>query len=249
MTENNVMARINGRDLTKEEVQNFINMMGNQGMQFQNEEGLKKVADELVNQELMFLDAKKQGLDKDEAYLKEVERSNENLLKQYAINKLLSTIELKDEDLEEYYESHKEHFQKPMQFTASHILVEDEEKAKEIKEKIEAGEVEFEEAAKEHSTCPSKDQGGKLGTFQEGQMVKEFEEAAKTAEVGVVTDPVKTQFGYHLIKVDDKTDADAASFEEVKDDIQRQVLSLKQQEVYLDNINKISSEYEVEKFY
>ena len=80
-------------------------------------------------------------------------------------------------------------------------------------------------------------------------MVKEFEEAAKTAEVGVVTDPVKTQFGYHLIKVDDKTDADAASFEEVKDDIQRQVLSLKQQEVYLDNINKISSEYEVEKFY
>ncbi|NMB14638.1 MAG: peptidylprolyl isomerase, partial [Gallicola sp.] len=56
MTENNVMARINGRDLTKEEVQNFINMMGNQGMQFQNEEGLKKVADELVNQELMFLD-------------------------------------------------------------------------------------------------------------------------------------------------------------------------------------------------
>lgn len=249
MTENNVMAKINGRDLTREEVENFIGMMGSQGMQFQNEEGLKKVADELVNQELMYLDAKKQGLDKDEAYLKEVERSSENILKQYAINKLLSTIELKDEDLKEYYESHKEHFQKPMQFTASHILVEEEEKANEIKEKIEAGDLDFEGAAKEYSTCPSNEQGGKLGTFQSGQMVKEFEDAAKTAEVGVVTEPVKTQFGYHLIKVDERQEANTAEFEEVKEEIQRQVLSLKQQEVYLDNIEKISNEYEVEKFY
>lgn len=249
MTENNVMAKINGRDLTREEVENFIGMMGNQGMQFQNEEGLKKVADELVNQELMYLDAKKQGLDKDEAYLKEVERSKENILKQYAINKLLSTIELKDEDLKEYYESHKEHFQKPMQFTASHILVEEEEKANEIKEKIETGDLDFEAAAKEYSTCPSNEQGGKLGTFQSGQMVKEFEDAAKTTEVGVVTEPVKTQFGYHLIKVDERQEANTAEFEEVKDEIQRQVLSLKQQEVYLDNIEKISNEYEVEKFY
>lgn len=249
MTEKNVMAKINGRELTKEEVQDFINMMGNQGMQFQNEEGIKKVADELVNQELMFLDAKKQGLDKDEAYLKEVERSNENLLKQFAINKLLKEVSVSDEDLQEYYDSHKEHFQKPMTFTASHILVEDEEKANEIKGKLTGGEVEFEDAAKEYSSCPSKDQGGKLGTFQEGQMVKEFEEAAKTAEVGVITEPVKTQFGYHLIRVDERTDSDTASFDEVKDQIQNQVLSLKQQEAYLDNINKISSEYNVEKFY
>ena len=80
-------------------------------------------------------------------------------------------------------------------------------------------------------------------------MVKEFEEAAKTAEVGVITEPVKTQFGYHLIRVDERTDSDTAAFDEVKDQIQNQVLSLKQQEAYLDNINKISSEYNVEKFY
>ena len=82
---------------------------------------------------------------------------------------------------------------------AKHILVETEEKAKEIKEKINNG-LSFEDAAKEFSSCPSSSQGGDLGSFTRGRMVPEFEDAAFSLEVGEVSEPVKTQFGYHLIK-------------------------------------------------
>ncbi len=87
---------------------------------------------------------------------------------------------------------------------AQHILVLSENEAKEIKTKIDKNEITFEEAAKEFSQCPSKAQGGDLGFFPRGVMVKEFEQAAFEAPVGVVTDPVQTQFGWHLIKVTDK---------------------------------------------
>ncbi len=67
-----------------------------------------------------------------------------------------------------------------------------------------SGEKVFEDAAKEFSTCPSGQRGGDLGEFGKGQMVKEFEDAAFAAEIGHVVGPVKTQFGYHLIKVEEK---------------------------------------------
>lgn len=88
----------------------------------------------------------------------------------------------------------------PQQIRASHILVEDEETAKDLKTKIEAG-ASFEAMAKEHSSCPSKAQGGDLGWFGKGQMVKPFEDAAFATDTGKISAPIKTQFGYHLIKV------------------------------------------------
>ena len=86
---------------------------------------------------------------------------------------------------------------------AAHILVKDESEAKELKSRIEKGE-KFETLAEKYSLCPSGQRGGDLGYFQKHQMVKPFEDAAFKAEVGEVTDPVQTQFGWHLIKVYDK---------------------------------------------
>lgn len=86
---------------------------------------------------------------------------------------------------------------------ASHILVEDEKLAKELKEKIESGE-DFSYVAKKYSICPSKENGGDLGEFGKGVMVKEFEKAAFSLDVGEVSQPVKTQFGYHIILVTSK---------------------------------------------
>lgn len=90
-----------------------------------------------------------------------------------------------------------------MKVRASHILVEDESKANELKKEIEDG-AEFAEVAKKNSKCPSGESGGDLGFFGKGMMVKEFEDAAFSLEVGQVSEPVKTQFGYHLIIVTDK---------------------------------------------
>jgi peptidyl-prolyl cis-trans isomerase C len=86
---------------------------------------------------------------------------------------------------------------------ACHILVENEKKAKEVQEKLDKG-MNFAEAARKYSSCPSSRSGGDLGWFGKGQMVPEFEKAAFEGEKGKILGPVKTRFGYHLIKVVDR---------------------------------------------
>jgi len=88
---------------------------------------------------------------------------------------------------------------------ARHILVSTEEACQKLKEQIEAG-ADFAAVAKEHSQCPSGRQGGDLGEFGPGMMVKEFDEVVFSAEVGKVQGPVKTQFGYHLVEVTKRTE-------------------------------------------
>lgn len=87
-----------------------------------------------------------------------------------------------------------------MQVRASHILVKDEKTAKKLKGEIDGG-ADFAKVAKKHSKCPSGESGGDLGFFGKGQMVKEFDEAAFSLPVGVVSAPIRTEFGYHLIVV------------------------------------------------
>lgn len=89
--------------------------------------------------------------------------------------------------------------------TARHILVDSEAKCDELKQKIEAG-ADFAEVAKQHSTCPSGRQGGDLGEFRKGQMVKEFDDVVFNDELNQVHGPVKTQFGYHLLEITSRSD-------------------------------------------
>ncbi len=89
--------------------------------------------------------------------------------------------------------------------SARHILVKTEEQCETLKKEIEAG-ADFADVAKEHSDCPSGEQGGDLGEFGPGQMVKEFDEVVFSAELNTVHGPVKTQFGYHLLEVTSRTE-------------------------------------------
>jgi peptidyl-prolyl cis-trans isomerase C len=89
--------------------------------------------------------------------------------------------------------------------SARHILVPSEEECLALKTRIEGGE-DFAEIAKQHSKCPSGKQGGGLGEFRPGQMVREFDEVVFSGEVGKVLGPVKTQFGYHLIEITNRVD-------------------------------------------
>ena len=89
--------------------------------------------------------------------------------------------------------------------TARHILVASEEVCEDLKKQIEAG-ADFAAVAREHSTCPSGRQGGSLGEFGPGQMVKEFDQAVFSGEVGKVLGPIQTQFGYHLLEVTSRTE-------------------------------------------
>lgn len=86
-----------------------------------------------------------------------------------------------------------------MEFKASHILVHDQASADKLYERIRKGES-FETLARQYSTCPSKSKGGDLGWFKEGQMVPQFENAVRRMGTGTISKPVRTQFGYHIIK-------------------------------------------------
>ena len=90
------------------------------------------------------------------------------------------------------------------QVRAAHILVKTQEEAAKLKTKIQAGEIKFEDAAAQFSQCPSGARGGDLGYFGRGMMVKEFEVPSFNEPVGTITDPIQTQFGWHLIYVIDK---------------------------------------------
>ncbi len=245
MAEKKVLAVVNGKEITEDTVLKFLNDLGPQmAMQFQSPEGIKRVVDELVNQEVMYLDALEGGLDKEEAFVKELDRLKEGLLKQYALNNIISKVTVTEGEILEFYNQNKENFQKPESVVASHILVDSEEKAKDIIREIN-DEISFEEAADKYSSCPSKAQGGNLGEFTKGQMVPEFEEAAFNMEVDTISEPVKTQFGYHIIKLVSKNKEALSAFDEVKGQITQQLLGMKQQEAYLNKTNQLKEKYDV----
>nr|WP_198423097.1 peptidylprolyl isomerase [Tepiditoga spiralis] len=208
-------------------------------------EGKKQLLDELINQELIYLDAIDQKLDEEEDFKINLDVVKKDILKQYAIGKLLNPITVSDDEVKKYYEENKAAFVKPESVKASHILIDSEEKANEILEELKNG-TDFADAAKKYSSCPSKAQGGDLGYFGRGQMVPEFDSAVFNMELNEISNPVKTQFGYHIIKVTDKKDKEMSSFEEVKEGITKQMLNMKQSEVYLKKSQELKSKYTVE---
>ena len=143
----------------------------------------------------------------------------------------------------EFYNAHPDSFKKPETVSAKHILVAEEEECMKVLEAIQNGEKTFEDSAKECSTCPSGQEGGDLGEFGRGQMVKEFEDAAFAAEVGAIVGPVKTQFGYHLIKVEEKNEPIVMAYEEVKEQIKKSLLQQKQQQAYTAKIAELKEKY------
>lgn len=237
---------VNGKKITQDEVHDFVHSMGQEGMRYHNEEGFQQIADELLNQELFLLEAKDKGFDKEENYLKEVEFAKEQILKQYAIRKLLDSVNIDDEKVKEFYESNKDQFSDIYKFAASHILVENQDLANELKEKIDNGES-FEDVATENSTCPSSQRGGDLGEFQSGQMVKEFENALLEMENDEISNPIKTQFGYHIIKLNKKELLKENKFESFKDELERSLLSQLQQEAYANKAEELKNKYTVER--
>ena len=120
------------------------------------------------------------------------------------------------------------------------------EQANEILGKIQSGEMKFEDAAMEFSTCPSAGRGGSLGEFGRGQMVPEFDEACFTMQVGELRGPIKTQFGFHLIRLDAANEAKPVKLEEVKEGIREHLMTEKGHQAYQTRINQLKLMYPVD---
>ena len=148
----------------------------------------------------------------------------DDLRDQIRTNLLLEAIASKDvtindDEVKKYYEEHKDEFKEPEQVRARHILVKDEKTAKEIEKEL-AGGADFAELAKAKSEDPgSKDKGGDLGYFERGAMDPAFEKAAFALKIGETSGPVKSSFGYHIIRVDDRKPERIPPLEEVRSEV------------------------------
>lgn len=229
-----IIATVAGRDVTSKEFDEFVNRMPEQQREYcKTEQGRQQALTQYANYYLFEKLGEEKGYDQTDEFKEIMENARIEILSQYALTQLVKDVTATEEECKAYYDANQGMFQTGAKATAKHILTDDEEGCLKAMKEIEAGEKTFEEAAKAYSTCPSKEQGGNLGTFGRGQMVAEFDTAVFEGEIGKVLGPVKTQFGYHLIFIDSREDAAVTPFENVYSQIRQQVVGQKQNELYM----------------
>lgn len=170
----------------------------------------------------------------------------------FLINKLredvIADVNVTDQEAKEYYDNNQEQYKVAEQKKVSHILFDDQAKAEEVLAEIKAG-ADFTEIAKENSTGPSAENGGELGfiAVNDRGYDKTFRDAAMKLSVGEVSsEPVKTKYGYHIIKVTDKKEAGMKDFSDVKDSIKTQLESKKQNQEWSDFVESLRDQAEIE---
>lgn len=203
--------------IRQSEFENALKTLPPEYQQFASGPGRKQFAEDYVRMKMLASEGSKNNLDKDPEVVRSLNLMKENLVANAQLNRLEKSITLTDADLQKAYDANKNEYE---QINARHVLIafkgspaaqpgkkeltEDEAKAKaeEVKKKLVAGS-KWEDVAKADSDDQASGaRGGELGSFSRGQMVEEFEKAAFDAKVGDVVGPVRTQFGYHVIKVD-----------------------------------------------
>lgn len=209
------------------------------------------ITDEELNEEV---DKLKESYGGEEVFDQMLASNNTTLevlkedLKNYlTLRKLIEPqIEITDDELKAYFDENKDTLGQEEQVKASHILVEDEAIAKEIKQKLADG-ADFAELAKEYSTDEgSKDNGGELGFFPRGTMVTEFEDVAFALPVNQISEPVKSDYGYHIIKVEEKKEAKEANYDDSKASIKETLIEQKIETEYSVWLEEKKKDYDIE---
>lgn len=247
MGEDKVIAAVGGKPITEADVSREIARMGQRGQNYNTPQGRAMVLEQLINKRLFLLDAQRNLYEREPAFKEQLQAVKEEMLTGYAMQKAVERVRVTDEEVKKYYEENKDKFVSGTTFNASHILVESEDKANELLDQIRAGEITFEDAARRFSTCPSGKQGGELGDFTSGQMVPEFENACAAMEPGQTTGPVKTQFGYHIIRLNKKEEGGDVKFADIREELTEALRSEKQQAAYQSRINQLKLLYPVDK--
>jgi peptidyl-prolyl cis-trans isomerase C len=237
-----VVATVTGNPITEADVQMAVSELDQQFGQLSPEQKRAAALSAIIEIRLMSEKAKAAGLDQDEEFKRKLAFLNERALHAQVIEKQISP-EVTEEALKARYD--KEIGSRPPveEVRARHILVKTEEEAKEIIKQLEAG-GDFEAIAKEKSSDPgSGANGGDLGFFAKGQMVPEFEAAAFALEPGAYTkEPVKSEFGYHVIKLEEKRNQPPVAFDQVKDQLRQLVF----RDLYFATVKDLRSKATIE---
>ncbi|NQY74155.1 MAG: peptidylprolyl isomerase [Candidatus Margulisbacteria bacterium] len=200
----------------------------------------------LVNYHILLKEAKKLGFDKQDQY---VIQTNQILVNMLIREKIQKNVQVSDEDLKAYYSKNVNLFKSVEQRRAQHILVSSEKEAKSIIARLQKGD-DFSNLAKELSIDQAtKSKGGELGWFVPGMLVPEFEKAAfGIGRKGSISSSVKTQFGYHIIKLMDVSTRPKVGYDQAKDQIFRTVQNQKQTEVFSNYLKQLKEKYKITTF-
>jgi len=237
-----VVATVNGEKITQEDVNKFV-IASMPGATFShlNELQRKSVINQMIERKLFIEKAKEVHIEKNPEFIEALRKVRENLMLDYWMKEKVEEIVISEKDAKAYYEKNLAKFKRVASVKVRHILlgtkveaiaiIQELSKSKELKEK-------FIELAKSKSTGPSSVNGGELDWFVREQMVPEFSDAAFLLKKGEITEyPIKTQFGYHVIYLEDKKEKGTIPFEKVKKDIVK-VLRVKQFKTKLKNLSK-----------
>lgn len=241
-----LIAKVLASEIFEKDIEDLMNSLDPQmRAQYVGEEGKKRLLEEVIYQDLFYHEALDKKMDELPEFKHQMEEAKKAILRQFSITELLKGIQVTDDELRTFYNENLDKM-KQDEVRASHILVETEEEAKQIVAELEAGKS-FEEIAKEKSMCPSKEIGGDLNYFGRGMMVPEFDEAVFSMKVGERSNPVKTQFGYHIIlKTDEKKDM--KKFDDVKDILRQNLTMMKQNEAYIKKAKELEGKFEVKRY-
>jgi peptidyl-prolyl cis-trans isomerase C len=224
-----VVAEIGSEKITLDDIDAMIKQIPEQ-YQPMAEAHKDMFLDSVVSQKLLYSEASKLNLDKDPDVQKQIEDARKDIIiKEYLRKEIEDKVTVSDEDAKKYYEENLDKFKEPEKVEVSHILVDTEAGANDILAKLKAGD-DFAKLAKEKSKCPSKDKGGELGYISKGQTVPEFETVAFSLQPGQLSGVIKSQFGYHVIKVTAKQPEKTIPFDEIKDQLKQMLLADKHKE-------------------
>ncbi|WP_070988861.1 peptidylprolyl isomerase [Halofilum ochraceum] len=233
----NVVARVNGEALTAVDLQSQIQAMSQRGQGVNRDQALQ----ELIELELMSQKAEAEGLPEQPEIAATIERQRASLLAQHLIRSQLQDFEVSEEELRAAYEERTADTQ-GTEYKARHILLEEKEQAEEMIQQLDDG-AEFAELAKNNSTGPTKSRGGDLGWFSAEQMVEPFMNEVKALEPGnYTTEPVETQYGWHVIQLDETREAQKPGFEQMKRELRNELVGKKIQ----DYVGSLRDDAEIE---
>lgn len=237
-----VVAKVNGKVITEADLKLADSEIGGDLGSLPDSTKRRVLVEYLIEHSLFADAAEAQKLGQGQAYDERMQYWRRRALRDTFFDvKVRDSVT--DAEAKKFYDAQVGQLKPQEEVRARHILVESKDKAVEIFEKIAHG-ADFGQMAKEFSKDPgTKDDGGDLGFFSRGQMVPQFEEAAFKLQAGDVSQPVETQFGWHLIRIDEKRDRKPPQFEEVKERILLSMVHRKAQEVVTELRNKAQVEY------
>ena len=244
-----VLVKVNGEAVTQEEFLKEIERVPEWARgQFEGAEGKDKFLDEIVKRELIYQQAIKMKLNNDEDYMEKVDEFKKMTLISLILQKEVEEkAEVPAEDVKTFFDQNEEKFRIGTEIKASHILLETEAEATDIIDKLNKGES-FSTLAKKYSKdTGSAEKGGDLGFFGRGKMVPEFERAALGLKKGELSAPVKTRFGFHVIKLSDIKEGDPANFEQSKASIHKQLTAAKRKDHFDAFVDKLRNAGKIDK--